>query len=86
MGEVGFTEWRERRDRPDDGKTATGERGKSVGEATKRVERVGKGVHYHALRPDLHRLDLYKCQRGYGNQYRYLLVIASGSKSIGCWD
>ena len=57
-------------DRPEDGKTATGERGKGVGEARKRVERVGKGVHYHALRPDLHRLDLYKKQRGSWNLYR----------------
>ena len=47
------------RDRPDDGKTATGERGKGVGKPRKQVERVGKGVLYHALRPDLHRLDLY---------------------------
>ena len=73
-------------DRPDDGKTATGERGKGVGAARKRVERVGKGVRYHALRPDLHRLDLYKKQRGSGNLYRYLLVIAVGCKSIGGWD
>ena len=51
-------------DRPGDGKTATGERGKGVGAARKRVERVVKGVRYHALRPDLHRLDLYKEQKG----------------------
>ena len=42
-------------DRPQDGKTATGERGKGVGEATKWTKRVGKSVCYLALRPDLHR-------------------------------
>ena len=52
-------------DRPDDGKTASGESGKGVGAATKRVERVGKVVRYHSLWVDLHRLDLYKCQRVY---------------------
>ena len=73
-------------DRPDDGKTATGERGKGVGKATKRSKRVEKSVRYHALRPDLHRLDLYKEQRGLGNLYRLLCVIAAGSKSSGGWD
>ena len=73
-------------DRPDDGKTATGERGKGVGAARKRVERVGKGVRYHALRPDLHRLDLYKEQRSYGDLYRYLLDIAGGREKGSGWD
>ena len=73
-------------DRPQDGKTATGERGKGVGAARKRVERVGKGVRYHALRPDLHRLDLYKEQGLFGNLYRLLWVIAFGCKSSGAWD
>ena len=41
--------------RPDDGKTATGEHGKGVGEATKRVETVGNSLCYVALCPDQHR-------------------------------
>ena len=73
-------------DRPDDGKTATGERGKGVGKATKRSKRVEKSVRYHALRPDLHRLDLYKEQRSYGDLYRYLLDIAGGREKGSGWD
>ena len=30
--------------------------------------------------------DLYKGQRGYGNLYRYLCVIAGGCESIGGWE
>ena len=30
--------------------------------------------------------DLYKEQRGYGNLYRLLWVIAGGCKSSGGWD
>ena len=73
-------------DRPQDGKTATGERGKSVGKPRKRVERVGKSVLYHALRPDLHRLDLYKGQGGLGNLYIYPWLIALVCKSSTGWD
>ena len=73
-------------DRPGDGKTATGERGKGVGKATKRSKRVEKSVRYHALRPDLHRLDLYKERRGLGNLYRYLRLIVEGCERSGGWD